>query len=250
MLLLRGGALYSKPVQSGSALQAASHAVSDNGTKGRLVPVLPVDVLQHPAGRICVYVGAGGTVVAPVVVIGCVVATVVVGCVVATVVMGCVVTTVVRGCEVATVVVNCVVATVVVGCVVATVVVGCVVATVVVGCVVATVVVGCVVATVVVGCVVATVVVGCVVATVVVGCVAAVVMGWVVATVVVGCVEDVRDGAAAQIFGSQHFALSTAEHPGYLDDCWCGCASNNVNVNGQHVTARESSRRSFLNMNA
>ena len=77
----------------------------------------------------------------------------------------------------------------------------------------------------------------------VVGCVTAVVMGWVVATVVVGCVDDVGAGAAAQIFGSQHFALSTAEHPGYLDDCWCGCTSNNANVNGQHVTARESLRR-------
>jgi hypothetical protein len=153
MLLLRGGALYSKPVQSGSALQAASHALSDNEIKGRLVPVVPLDVRQHPAGRICVYVGRGGTVVAPVVVVGCVVATVVVGCVVATVV----------------------------GCVTA-------------------------------------VVMGWVVATVV-GCVTAVVMGCVVATVVVGCVEDVGDGAAAQIFGSQHFALSTAEHPGYLDDC-------------------------------
>jgi hypothetical protein len=85
--------LYSKPVQSAFALQAASHADNDSAVKGRLVPVPSADVRQHPAGRICVNVGTEGTVVVP----GCVVASVVVGCVVATVVMGCVVETVVAG---------------------------------------------------------------------------------------------------------------------------------------------------------
>jgi hypothetical protein len=77
MLLLRGGALYSKPVQSAFALQAASHADNDSAVKGRLVPVPSADVRQHPAGRICVNVD----VTRPLPTVkGCVEATVVVAC--------------------------------------------------------------------------------------------------------------------------------------------------------------------------
>jgi hypothetical protein len=43
--------LYSKPVHSAFALQAASHAASDSAVKGRLVPGPSADVRQHPEGK-------------------------------------------------------------------------------------------------------------------------------------------------------------------------------------------------------